>query len=384
MYVGLCAEEELFWAEEVFAKLLRVADLSDPFEAALAATSIDQNSQSVLEARANNGEKEAEAIWVLVKLPASPIPLVGFNTPSTETQSLELSADDQAEVEPEQVGQYLNKLSPPYEQHKFSRSWFSKQVKAGNAEAAYKALRDWMRERDYYVVDHELLFEMVPFAEEFDGREEGFQCLCMAATQSYAWSRFAYSPKEQQKIWSELQKRYPDKWLEYIHQTCKTSIYGTPLRKMTHMPASPGVDFLVQFGRLEMAEALVEADLSFIEELMADLAIPSIDWFHSSHSALDSLIARAFWIGPLVRERASDQLANLVLKAETEESTFAALREGLTAETLESRTVIWLLPMVRASRKGWNAPTEDIKRAIRTPSIVSESLLAELQCSNLA
>jgi hypothetical protein len=378
MYVGLCAEEELYWAEEVFAKLLRVTDLSDPFEAALAATSIDQKSQSVLEERANNGEKEAEAIWILVKLPASPIPLVGFNTLSTETQSLELSPDDQTEVEPEQVGQYLNKLSPPYEQHKFSRSWFSKQVKAGNAEAAYKALRDWMRERDYYVVDHELLFEMVPFAEEFDGREAGFQCLCMAATQSYAWSRFAYGPKERQKIWSELQKRYPDKWLEYIHQTCKTSMYGTPLRKMTHMPASPGVDFLVQFGRFEMAEALVEADLSFIEELMSNLAIPSIDWFHSSHSALDSLIARAFWIGPLVRERASDQLANLLLKAETEESTFAALREGLTAETLESRTVIWLLPMVRASRKGWSAPTEDIKRAIRTPSIVSESLLAEL------
>jgi hypothetical protein len=216
MYVGLCTEEELYWAEEVFANILRVANLSDPFQAALAATSVDQTSQSVLEARAKNGETEAKAIWNLVQLPTSPIPLVGFNTPSTETQSLELNGDDQVEVEPEQVAEYLNKLSPPYEQHKFSRSWFSTQVKAGNAEAAYKALRDWMRERDYYVVDHELLFEMVPFAEEFDGREEGFQCLCMAATQSYAWSRFAYGPKERRKIWSELQKRYPDKWVSSV------------------------------------------------------------------------------------------------------------------------------------------------------------------------
>ena len=73
-------------------------------------------------------------------------------------------------------------------------------------------------------------------------------------------------------------------------------MYGTPLRKMTYVPASPGVDFLVKFGQVAHGEALVEADLSFIEGLMANLRIPSADWFHSSHSALDSLIARAFWI----------------------------------------------------------------------------------------
>lgn len=147
---------------------------------------------------------------------------------------------------------------------------------------------------------------------------------------------------------------------------------------MTYIPASPGVDFLVRFGQLERAEALVESDLTFIEELMANMAMPSIDWFDSSHIALDSLIARAFWIGPLVRERASNQLAELLLKSQTEESTLTALTEGLISERLESRTVIWLLPMVRASRRGWNAPTEKIKQAIQMPSVVSESLLSEL------
>src|SRR6266568_367289 len=53
MYVGLCGEEEFYWAEKVFARVLRVADLSDPFEGALAATSIDEDSQSELQARAN-------------------------------------------------------------------------------------------------------------------------------------------------------------------------------------------------------------------------------------------------------------------------------------------------------------------------------------------
>jgi hypothetical protein len=378
MYVGLCTEEELYWAEEVYAKLLRVADLSDPFEAALAATSTDEESRSVLEVRMKNGDKDAETVWNLVKLPSSPVPLVGFNIPSSETPPEEPKSYEQPEIEPQEVGQYLNKLDPPHEQHKFSRNWFAKQVEGGNAEAAYKALRDWMRERDYYVVDHELLLEMVPFADEFDGREEGFQCLCMAATQSYAWSRFAYSPKQRERIWSELLNRYPDRWLDYVHRTCKTSMYGTPLRKMTYMPASPGVDFLVRFGRLEQAEALVDADLTFIEELMANLVIPRINWFDSSENALDSLIARGFWIGPLVRERASEQLAELLLKSQTEESTLTALTEGLTSERLESRTVIWLLPMVRASRKGWNAPTEKIKQAIHTPSMVSECLLSEL------
>jgi len=123
---------------------------------------------------------------------------------------------------------------------------------------------------------------------------------------------------------------------------------------------------------------LVEADLGFIEELMANLRIPSVAWFDSSHSALDSLIARAFWIGPLVRERASNELAKLLLKPETEGVTLQALITGLSSEKLESRTVIWLLPMVRARREGWNAPIDKIKQAVQTPSVVSETLLAEL------
>jgi hypothetical protein len=377
MYVGMCSEEDVYWAEQMFAKVLRVADLSDPFEAALAATSIDEESRSVLEGRVKNGDKDAETVWNLIKVPSSPIPLVGFNPVSSETPPEDSKSDEQPEINPEQVGEYLNKLDPPYEQHKFSRTWFAKQVQDGNVEAAYKALRNWMRERDYYIVDHELLLEMVPFAEEFDGQEEGFQCLCMAATQSYAWSRFAYSPKQRERIWSELQNRYPDRWIDYVHRTCKTSMYGTPLRKMTFIPASPGVDFLVRFGQLEQAESLVEADLTFIEELMANLAIPEINWFDSSDNALDSLIARAFWIGPVVRERASGQLAELLCKSQTEELTLTALLKGLTSERLESRTVIWLLPMVRASRKGWNAPTEKIKQAIQTPSEISETLLSE-------
>jgi len=148
---------------------------------------------------------------------------------------------------------------------------------------------------------------------------------------------------------------------------------------MTYVPASPGAEFLVRFGQLEPAEALVEADLTFIEELMANLILPNVSWFDSSHSALDSLIARAFWIGPLVRERASRQLAELLLKDQTEEATLNALTKGLGLEKLESRTVLWLLPMVRATRQGWNAPTERIRQAIQTPSIVSETLLSELQ-----
>lgn len=115
---------------------------------------------------------------------------------------------------------------------------------------------------------------------------------------------------------------------------------GVP-RSLSCIPASPGVDFLVRFGQLEQAESLVEADLTFIEELMANLVIPETEWFDSSHSALDSLVARAFWIGPVVRERASRQLAELLRKSQTEELTLTALLEGLTSERLESRTVIW-------------------------------------------
>ena len=148
---------------------------------------------------------------------------------------------------------------------------------------------------------------------------------------------------------------------------------------MTCLPVSPGAEFLLRFGKLKEAESLIDADLSFIKALMADLTIPNISWFEQSYTALDSLIARSFWIGALVRERASGQLAHLLLNPKTEDATLTALLTGLSSEMLESRVLIWLLPMVNASRSGWNAPIEQIKKAIQAPSIVSEHLLSELQ-----
>jgi len=374
----MCRQEELYWAEQVFPMLIRVADLRDPIQAALASTCVDDKSLAALENRAASGDQEAAIILDLVRLHPSPVPMEQPEIASGYSPPEEAAAIKEPSVMPEGLAEYLATLSPPYQQWQFLKAWFAKQVTQGNVEASFFALRDWMRKRDYYLVDGDLLIEMLPFAEEFGGGDEGFEFLCMAAIRSYAWSRWGMSQTVREKLWAELQKRYPDRWLEYIFRTCKTSTYGSPLRKMTPLPVSLGTEFLIQFDEIQSAETLVEADLMLIEGLMANLLIPRVNWFDESYNALDSIIARAFWLGPQVRRRASEQLAGLLLQTATEGATTKRLLEGLASEKLESRTLIWLLPIVKAARRGWNAPRQAIRKAVKTSSAASEALLAEL------
>jgi hypothetical protein len=377
IYVDMCRREEFYWAEQVFPSLIRIANLADPFQSALGRTSIDEESRKVLETRASQGDKDAAVVLEAVRLPSSPVAMETDESESSYSTP-EVSDAELSDVKPSDVSKYLSTLDPPYRQHEFIKRWFAKQVEKGDIEDSFLALRDWMREREFYLVDGDILLKMVPFAEEFGGREEGFEYLCMAATRSYAWSKWGISKETRAEIWSEVQQRYPEKWLEYIFRTCGTSMYGISLRKMMHLPASLGTEFLIQFGQVSKAESLVESDLVFIEQLMANLTIPPVSWFADSVTPLDSIVARAFWISPPVRKRAAEQLAGLLLQAETEALTLEALLQGLANEKLESRTLIWLHPIVRASRRGWKGPIDTIKRAVKTGSIASDTLLSEL------
>ena len=111
---------------------------------------------------------------------------------------------------------------------------------------------------------------------------------------------------------------------------------------------------------------------------MANLKLPSTDWFTVTMSPLDTLIARLFWISNVVRERAAIALANLLQDESTYKLTLSKILETIAKEQLESRVILLLLPLLRAARAGCNIPLDQIASAIKRPSLVSDEILNEI------
>ena len=180
---------------------------------------------------------------------------------------------------PEHFSERIGSIGPPYQKWEFISKWFHHHIKKGNERSVYFAVRDSHRGGRGARGGWEFLLELVPYADEFEGAGAGFNLLCNAATQSYIWSRFFTDEKSIERIWDTLQDHYPEWWIDFVYKTRSVTIYGAPLQKLSALSASVGTKFLARFGDLGQAEDLVEASVKNIEDLMANLKLPSVDSF---------------------------------------------------------------------------------------------------------
>ena len=280
---------------------------------------------------------------------------------------------------PEHFSERIGSIGPPYQKWEFISKWFHHHIKKGNERSVYFAVRAHIEADGVRGAGREFLLELVPYADEFEGASAGFNLLCKAATQSYIWSRFFTDEKSIERIWDILQDRYPQWWIDFVYKTRSVTIYGAPLEKLSALSASVGTKFLARFGDLGQAEDLVEASVKNIEDLMANLKLPTVDWFTRTKSSLDTLIARLFWISNVVRERAAIALADLLQDGSTYQSTLSKMLQTIATEQLESRVVTLLLPMLRAARGGCIIPVDQLIGAIKKPSLLSDEILKEIR-----
>ncbi len=380
MYVSLSHEEMLYFAEDVFPLLVESLDLSDPFQRAIALTSIDYDSREKLRERADQGDANAASISKALERFAE-LPMKSDREQGSTSLPYKNSEEplDLEAIRPEHFSERISSIGPPYTRWDFSMKWFRHHIRKGNERAVYLAVRAHMETDGVYGADGKFLLELVPYADEFEGASAGFNLLCNAATRSYAWSRFFTDEKSVEKIWDTLQDRYPERWLDFVYKTRSVSIYGAPLQKLRSLPASVGTKFLARFRVLGQAEDLAEASVKNIEDLMASLKLPSVDWFTVTRSPLDTLIARLFWISNVVRERAANALANLLQDDSTYRLTLSKMLETLATEELESRVIVLLLPLLRAARAGCIIPLDQVASAVKKPSLVSDQILKEMR-----
>jgi len=103
---------------------------------------------------------------------------------------------------------------------------------------------------------------------------------------------------------------------------------------------------------------------------------------HLNEREFSLLLSRLQWPSLLVRERAACAICGLLLGPDSA-LVLEALLKWMEKQTLESVVVLGLLPVYNAYEGGLEVPHEALKAAIRSPSLLSHLLLAEIQGGGL-
>jgi len=351
LFIDLCREERLYLAEDVFVELIRQLRLDDPLELAIARTALDEDSRRELLSISTAGSAPAKQISdELISLygplqedrgessaPASP----PYEIP---TRSEPLPVE---QVAPSEIAEVLESLHYGTDREHFFSSWLELWMNA-SPEEAHGAIKNWFELKRTSLFESKLLLLFYPYARQLGGPQEGFEILVAAHRAAYGWNRFWSDSKSRKQIFDLISRDYPDRWVEFIHETLRG-----PRHRYGILPVPVGAQFLLRFNAVDQAVALCQASVDVLQELMADLQLPEVRWLENPASPLDVLSARLFWITSPIRERSAIVFADLMSESTCAEETYAYLLQKIAQETLDSRVVTWLMPVLRAARKGF-------------------------------
>lgn len=326
-YVDLVTEERLYLAEDLFAKLISQLDLNDDFEYAIARTCTDYDSRNLLGKRLDPASeriaKELDSLYGRASQPEQrESGLPGETEAEPEVQ----------EVSPDGLKDAISNLRYSRKQAEFLAKWLEFWMPRTPREA-YAALKPWLDPERRASFEGAIALKAYSYVRQFDGPDAGFALLCSAHRSSYGWSRFFADSSTAKEIFSILERDYPQRWREFIHETLKhrrPENYG-------NLTVPVGVRFLLRFRAKEEAGRLCEAAVKTLEELMDELPLPSVRWIEQPATALDVLFARLFWISAVVRERTAFVLSELLISSSSASKLFEYFVRRLSHERLDSR-----------------------------------------------
>ena len=280
------------------------------------------------------------------------------------------------DVSPESLKDAISRVKYSRNQAAYIGKWLDFWMPRAPQEA-YAALKPWLDPQRRSSFEGGIALKAYPYVRQFDGPDAAFTLLCSAHRSSYGWSRFFTDSTTAKEIFSILEHDYPRRWREFIHCTLRhrrPESYGI-------LPIPVGVQFLIQFGAKEEAARLCEAAVKTLEELMDELPLPSVQWIEQPATALDVLLARLFWISPVVRERTAFVLSELFVNSSSETELFELFVTRLKGEHLDSRVVVLLMPIVRAVKHGYRADSKKLFASVQVTSAPVKELLDMIEAT---
>ncbi|RYZ55990.1 MAG: ATP-binding protein [Sphingobacteriales bacterium] len=196
---------------------------------------------------------------------------------------------------------------------------------------------------------NQVLETMYPYALKVD-RNLAFQLLCWKMVQIGGWnSNYMTHMEDVRPIWQQVIRTFPDRTGEFYKWTVTHSglRYGEELDYAFPMPKS--VQFFADADQLELAEELVDHYLDGLDGLFPDVHLPVPEFWTAPKqvTVLDLLLRRLEWMSPLVRCRASEELAALLI-GDTEGVLHDHFYRWLNSINLESVACHGLLVVIRS------------------------------------
>lgn len=284
-YRWLCENEEYYDALSAFHSFLRVADLSNNINQAIAKTAIDDESILILDERANSGDISARTTLLTI------MDLFGNETKNfikTATSSneslnsngfIEPKLPSPQDFPPDKLADYLliAGSGSSYFKNDSIIPWINFWRTTDRKREAFKAID----EKDIDFKDYYIMFEI---ALNILGKDNSYPWLIKANSGYHdVWS-YNWIGEEQAIKQMEMVKKYyyPSKWLDFILETIK-SPSGEPWSRLNIYHRFPRlISYCILLGKTAIAVEMAQKVISFVIDLVSPQKLPAPGWVNNN------------------------------------------------------------------------------------------------------
>ena len=341
-YYSKANTEDFYLSEGLWCSIVESIPFNTDSQLQMATTSLDKSSYIALRDRALTNANAQKALEIITDC----FGLIDYQKEKRQDSSSSKSEGtfDYLQVKPENLYQYL-KGKLEYERSDFLKNWLETWLKPSKNQAfLYNKVLSIIDTEGWQEWSYEFLSVFYPLALEYD-KKIAFKCLYWYVANNSGWNPF-FDRMTPLKTWKRLKEDFPKSYKEFL----KESVHHSNIRYNSgreYFIAIPRmVEFFTFFNDLKNAEAITESTVNVLTELMANLELPTPHWIQLEKvDEIDILLERQLSPSPLVRERASTALAELLKE---DKLVYERILKDIHKQELDTVIALRFLPFLKA------------------------------------
>jgi hypothetical protein len=279
-YQWLLSKEEYYTADKALEAYITTADLSSPFDKAVASTTLNTKGIEILENKAAAGDQSAPEVLSSIESYLGSLPLQRKENHSGNVKPsnriIEDTGPNPLNYPPDKIMDYISELmrgKPGYHPRgvrieAWARFWSANHQPTEAFEALNVALNHGV---EFHVSD-----DLTEIALRYLGNDSAFEWLVQAHGRNKGWMRWGYRDDAVRR-WEKVKQRYTDRWFEFLTRSIalENEIEGPPFgkQKVRRM-----IEYCIFMEQFETAKELGEAVIQFVNEAVSPIVLPVPEW----------------------------------------------------------------------------------------------------------
>ena len=385
-YDVLIGKEEYHGALEVFQEILGNTDFNNYCISMLGMTAIDNESIQVLLKKSANNQEVIDVINTISKA-VGPLAIEACKDKLLKEEEEHRKYDRKIDVDyscypVEKCDELVSlvKATDYYDFEKYALEWFAYWKTSYPVEQRLEVL-DFFG-KNARLNPNWIMYELI---SEQNGFSKAYPYLIEYFKDKRGWSIYGLGEEHFGKVIDAVIKNHPTKITSFINDTISTPSLSDPVSVELYFNFSRLVRYFIASSNKTTAYEIINGVFDTYTGLVRPFNISqvklSVEHNRIDEFGIEMLMRRLLWITPMVREQSCKAIAELLVNQATAPATETICFKHLAKQTLESRTVVFLLPLFRAKTisEDYRLPySEAILNAIKRPSYLSNILMNEL------